>query len=160
MPQILRENRIPFHCIKQEKGEYVIIFPGAYHMVVNAGQNFAEAINYCSAQWAKISTPKEECRCPGSEYSKVQRLFKYSKRQAFRLDSVSNKRRLDFAKSLCESPGKCSNQSVGLAFTTNTFFFIRYAWITWIFRFCLLAFHLQRMKKLRPARPAPLPSKM
>jgi hypothetical protein len=38
MPQVLRKHHIPFHCIKEKKGQYVITFPGAYHMVANSGQ--------------------------------------------------------------------------------------------------------------------------
>jgi hypothetical protein len=54
LPQVLRATDpppIPFHCIKQQKpGQYVITFPGAYYMVVNASTNCTEAINFCMSQ--------------------------------------------------------------------------------------------------------------
>jgi hypothetical protein len=51
MPQRPAEPPNPFDCIKQEKGQYVVTFPGAVHMVVNIGSNCAEAINVCLPEW-------------------------------------------------------------------------------------------------------------
>jgi hypothetical protein len=62
MPQVLRANNIPFHCIKQSPGEYVITFPGAYHMMMNAGQNWVEAVIFCMSQWRHF-VPDIVCTC-------------------------------------------------------------------------------------------------
>ncbi|EFX64378.1 hypothetical protein DAPPUDRAFT_266513, partial [Daphnia pulex] len=53
LPQVLRtaEPPIPFHCIKQEEGQYVTTFSGVFHMVVNIGSNCTEAINVCLPEW-------------------------------------------------------------------------------------------------------------
>ena len=47
-PQLLLAHTppIPFHTLKQSKGEYVITFPSAFHFVSNSGFNAAEAINF------------------------------------------------------------------------------------------------------------------
>lgn len=57
LPQVLRaaEPPIPFDCIKQEEGQYVVTFPGAFQMVVNIGSNCAEAINVCLLEWEEFA---------------------------------------------------------------------------------------------------------
>jgi hypothetical protein len=48
LPQVFKaaDSPIPLHCIKQEPGQYFITFPGAFHFVVNAGKNCADAIHF------------------------------------------------------------------------------------------------------------------
>ena len=41
--QIFRTN--------QHAGEFVVTFPRAYHAGFNQGYNFAEAVNFCPADW-------------------------------------------------------------------------------------------------------------
>jgi hypothetical protein len=74
MPQVLRANNIPFHCIQQRPGDYVFTFPGAYHMVINTGQNWAEAVNFCMPQWRHF-VPEVECNC-NVECNNVRSKFK------------------------------------------------------------------------------------
>ena len=62
MPQLLKacDPPIPFHCLKQCKGDYVITFPGAFHFVVNAGVNAAKATNFAILEWAPFA---KKSRC-------------------------------------------------------------------------------------------------
>ena len=41
--QIFRTN--------QHAGEFIVTFPRAYHAGFNQGYNFAEAVNFCPADW-------------------------------------------------------------------------------------------------------------
>jgi jumonji domain-containing protein 2 len=65
MPQLLKacDPPIPFHCIKQGKGDYVITFPGAFHFVVNAGANVAEATNFAIPEWVPFAGKAGKCTC-------------------------------------------------------------------------------------------------
>ena len=45
--QIVRTN--------QHAGEFVVTFPRSYHAGFNQGYNFAEAVNFCPADWVSIS---------------------------------------------------------------------------------------------------------
>ena len=47
--QIVRTN--------QHAGEFVVTFPRSYHAGFNQGYNFAEAVNFCPADW--VSVPYE-----------------------------------------------------------------------------------------------------
>jgi hypothetical protein len=68
-PQLLLAHTppIPFHTLKQSKGEYVITFPSAFHFVCNSGYNCAEAINFVTPEWKyfDVETSKylEKCTC-------------------------------------------------------------------------------------------------
>ncbi|EFX71269.1 hypothetical protein DAPPUDRAFT_255987 [Daphnia pulex] len=65
-PQILKAANppIPFICIKQCVGQYVVTFPGAYHMVLNSGYNVCEGLNFSVDRWTRKYAKKErKCTC-------------------------------------------------------------------------------------------------
>ncbi|KAL5014006.1 hypothetical protein ScPMuIL_008276 [Solemya velum] len=50
-PQILMDFGVPIVRTDQHAGEFIITFPRAYHAGFNQGYNFAEAVNFCPADW-------------------------------------------------------------------------------------------------------------
>ena len=50
-PRTLRENSIPFSQAWQEKAEFMIMFPYAYHVGYNLGYNCAESTNFATERW-------------------------------------------------------------------------------------------------------------
>jgi hypothetical protein len=53
-PRFLQQNGVPIYKVFQETGEFVITFPRAYHAGFNQGFNFAEAVNFCPADWIPL----------------------------------------------------------------------------------------------------------
>ncbi|KAF4543007.1 Transcription factor jumonji aspartyl beta-hydroxylase protein [Lasiodiplodia theobromae] len=51
-PKLLDEWMIPYQIVSCSAGEMIITLPGAYHQVVNAGANYAQAINFAMPDWS------------------------------------------------------------------------------------------------------------
>eukprot|EP00117_Sycon_ciliatum_P035340 scpid10968/ scgid26813/ Lysine-specific demethylase 5A; Histone demethylase JARID1A; Jumonji/ARID domain-containing protein 1A; Retinoblastoma-binding protein 2 len=50
-PNALMDQNVPVVRTNQHAGEFVVTFPRAYHAGFNQGYNFAEAVNFCPADW-------------------------------------------------------------------------------------------------------------
>lgn len=71
-PNILMADGVPVYRTDQHAGEFVITFPRAYHAGFNQGYNFAEAVNFCPADWVKLG---RECV---DHYSMLRRYCVFS----------------------------------------------------------------------------------
>nr|XP_003472888.2 lysine-specific demethylase 4D-like [Cavia porcellus] len=62
-PTVLRNNGIPFNCMTQEAGEFMVTFPYSYHAGFNHGFNCAEAINFATPRWIDYGKVASQCTC-------------------------------------------------------------------------------------------------
>lgn len=65
-PKLLEKWEILYHIISCKAGEMVITLPGAYHQVINAGPNYAQAINFAMPDWSRPPKSYRFCgkACP------------------------------------------------------------------------------------------------
>ena len=71
-PAILLRDGVPVVKTNQHAGEFVVTFPRAYHAGFNHGFNFAEANNFCPADWLPMG------RCAIDHYKDVKRYSVFS----------------------------------------------------------------------------------
>ncbi|XP_022238310.1 lysine-specific demethylase 5A-like isoform X1 [Limulus polyphemus] len=71
-PNILMSSKVPIYRMDQQAGEFMLTFPRSYHAGFNQGYNFAEAVNFCPADWLSIG---RECI---SHYSLLHRFCVFS----------------------------------------------------------------------------------
>lgn len=71
-PNILMNAGVPVFRTDQNAGEFVVTFPRAYHAGFNQGYNFAEAVNFATADWLRIG---RECV---QHYSHLRRFCVFS----------------------------------------------------------------------------------
>ncbi|CAI9725081.1 Hypothetical predicted protein [Octopus vulgaris] len=62
-PNIFMSMGVPVVKTHQGAGEFVVTFPRAYHAGFNQGYNFAEAVNFCPADWRQCVFSHEELIC-------------------------------------------------------------------------------------------------
>ncbi|XP_052282476.1 lysine-specific demethylase 5A-like isoform X2 [Dreissena polymorpha] len=53
-PNVLMKKGVQIVRTNQHAGEFIVTFPRAYHAGFNQGYNFAEAVNFCPADWLPI----------------------------------------------------------------------------------------------------------
>lgn len=71
-PNVLMEHGVPVYRTNQCAGEFVVTFPRAYHSGFNQGYNFAEAVNFCTADWLPLG---RQCV---AHYRRLQRYCVFS----------------------------------------------------------------------------------
>ena len=52
--------------IEHKKGEFILVFGGAYHCGFNFGFNIAEAVNYGTLDWLNQIIDSKPCNCSKS----------------------------------------------------------------------------------------------
>lgn len=62
-PDVLRQNGIPFVKTVQKAGEFVVVYPFAYHAGFNHGFNGAESVNFASKRWIDYGKCVRSCDC-------------------------------------------------------------------------------------------------
>ncbi|CAF3741537.1 unnamed protein product [Rotaria sordida] len=71
-PSVLIRDGVPVVRTHQHAGEFVITFSRAYHAGFNQGFNFAEANNFCPADWLSMG------RCAIDHYKEMKRYSVFS----------------------------------------------------------------------------------
>lgn len=115
-PILLDSWDIPYHIVVCKAGQMVVTLPGTYHQVINAGPNYAQAINFAMPNWVGPPSRYRFCgkACPQSnaptpEHFRVQRAPQ-SESQQNPSDKGSDDRALDEQEEDCESAeGEVSN---------------------------------------------------
>lgn len=85
-PHILVNEGVKLCKAVQNPGEYIIQFGRCYHTGYNSGFNFAEAVNLCTADWARMG------RCALTCYRRVKRF------NIFAHDELICKASVDYTK--------------------------------------------------------------
>ena len=55
----IKNHNLDFYLVQivradQHAGEFMVTFPRSYHAGFNQGYNFAEAVNFCTADWVRF----------------------------------------------------------------------------------------------------------
>ncbi|ESO07518.1 hypothetical protein HELRODRAFT_75856 [Helobdella robusta] len=96
-PSILMSFGVPITRTDQYPGDFIITFPRAYHAGFNQGINFAEAVNYCPADWIKLG------RLSVIEYKNVKRACVFSLDELFcKMSLHLNELQIDLIRILLE----------------------------------------------------------
>ncbi|KAI9184361.1 Lysine-specific demethylase 4B [Blastocladiella emersonii ATCC 22665] len=80
-PRMLAAAGVRVRRVVQNRGEFVVVFPGAYHGRFNAGFNCAEAVNFAVPGWFEKCTPHiKHCSCMSREHRVTFNLHKSGER--------------------------------------------------------------------------------
>jgi len=65
-----------YKCFKytQKKGDMIITWPGVYHLGINTGWNFNEAVNFETRNWLEEAMIYQPCTCFGADSAIVLHL--------------------------------------------------------------------------------------
>ena len=74
-PLVLTSKGIQVYQAIQEKGDYIVTWPGQIHWGMNLGRNFAEACNFANSDWIKHGLQATACDCALQSIFNVQILM-------------------------------------------------------------------------------------
>ena len=102
-PEALCIAEIPFHQIIQKEGDLVVTLPGAFHQVINLGQNCTVSANFASQGWINYAVTHGYCYCketcgpvnvggPKLNLHEAQKLWNLTSNLHSKYDSLFKKR--------------------------------------------------------------------
>lgn len=62
-PDVLKQNDIPYVKTVHKAGEFLVVFPFAYHAGYNHGFNAAEVVNFATRRWIDYGKWANPCYC-------------------------------------------------------------------------------------------------
>lgn len=77
-PQLLRSSSVPVYSGVQQEGEFMVLWPVAYHCGFNTGFNCAEAVNFAFDPWIPFGDKAKYCMCSRDSVKFDMNWFKHA----------------------------------------------------------------------------------
>lgn len=112
-PTLIVQNQIPIVKTVQEKGQFIITFPYAYHCGYNNGFNCAESVNFALPSWLEYGKKAKSCKCQSDtvkiDIETLEKGYKEYEEGLLDLKEVDEIKALHKAKKKSKSPRRMFN---------------------------------------------------